>query len=85
MFIKGAREVQGERRVELVRTMLSRSLHSQRIFRNALQSYTLFYFCTIPIYMDFNPTICQIDRKHRHFVRISSSARYLNATICHLD
>ncbi len=70
MFINSAREVQGERRVELVRTMLSRSLHSQRIFRNALQRYTLFFFCAIPIYMDFHLHICQIDRKHRQFVRI---------------
>ena len=57
------------------------SLHSQRIFRNALQRYTLFYFCAIPIYMDFYLFICQIDRKHRHFVRNQSSAQALNGVL----
>ena len=31
-LIDGSREVQGERRAELARAMLSRSLHSHRIF-----------------------------------------------------
>jgi len=40
--------------------MLSRSLHSQRIFRNALQNYALFHFCAIHIYMDFSVFPCHL-------------------------
>ena len=54
-LINDAREVKGECKTELVRALLSRSLHSQFIFLNALQSVQKIFQTTKYFSHFFNP------------------------------